>query len=178
MEINYTQLKSSFENDLLAFVDQITSTSKLFGLAIMIGEDIDQMDCIAVTLNEKERGELSPAYSSESQFIADEWPSWHYEAFKSTSEAFQKMLSNAPKPDPDSFEYTKDQLRFMNGIYDTYLSVMMSHRSTALSSIPFTMLYSSDCGRNFMARSVQKLNTGDILEGAQKIFACNGESNF
>jgi hypothetical protein len=27
MEINYTQLKSSFENDLLAFVDQITSTS-------------------------------------------------------------------------------------------------------------------------------------------------------
>jgi len=178
MESNYTEFKSAFESDLLSFVKQITSSNELFGLAIMIGEDIDQMDCVAVTLNEEERAKLDPSYSTESQYIADEWPSWHYEAFESTSKAFQKLLSNALKSDPDSSEYTSDQLQFMNGLYDTYLSVMMAHRSTELSCIPFTMLYSSDCGRNFMGKSVQKLDTGAILEGALKVYDCNGDTNF
>lgn len=178
MEIDFTEFKSAFESDLLSFVKQITSNNELFGLAIIIGEDIDQMDCIAATLNEEERAKLSPDYANESHYIADEWPSWHHEAFKSTSQAFQKLLSNAPEPDPDSFEYSSDQLQFMNGIYDTYLSVMTTHRLSELSCIPFTMLYSSDCGRNFMGKSVQKLNTGKILEEAIKVYDCNGDSNF
>jgi hypothetical protein len=178
MNINYTEFKSAFESDLLSLVKQLTSSQKLFGLAIMIGEDIDQMDCIAVTLSEEEREKLSPADSSELQYIADEWPSWHYEAFKSTSQTFKKLLSNAPESNPDSCEYTSDQIQFMDGLYDTYLSVMMDHRTTELSGIPFTMLYSSDCGRNFMGKSVQKLNAGEIVEGALKVYSYNGDSNF
>ena len=169
METNYSELKSAFESDLLSFVKQLNNNNDIFGLAIMIGEDIDQMDCIAVTLNQEERAKLSPEYSREAQYIADEWPTWHYEVFKSTSEAFQKLLLSAPKSDPDTYEYTSEQLQFMDGLYDAYLSVMMAHRSTELSGIPFTMLYSSDCGRNFMGKSVQKLNSGQVLEEAIKV---------
>jgi hypothetical protein len=170
MAYDYSQFADAFKselNDLAA--NLIPTPGSLWGFAVMLGEDIDMLDCIAVTISTEELNNLPDDYRDEAKYIPDEWPNFHNDTFNLTAKEYRTLFQACPAS--ENSQYTNEQIEFMTGVYDTYLAVMKDCRKLQpLASVPFVLMYTSDSARTFIARSVHALNDDAIRDEARDIY--------
>ena len=81
--------------------------SETCGYAIVLGEDIDQLQAIAVTNREEDMNALDdPSEADEFRFSPDEWQHWHHDAFESFNESLDEIYElfreRHPQDDDDN----------------------------------------------------------------------------
>lgn len=179
MSSDYSNFSRIFEKELVETYEHLCRVpGGLWGFAIMLGEDIDLLSCIAVTLSNEQIANPNRINSKDFLYLPDEWPDFHLKTFRGTRQVYEQLLQSISLETPDC-NYTNDQLVFMRGIYDTYLNILQKHRTnTMLASVPYLLMYTSDCSRAFIARSIHSLNSGPVLAGARRYFPAVGDAEF
>jgi hypothetical protein len=163
--LDYEAFQSVLKKDLHSTIEVIVNNSpNTFGLALLLGEDINMMSPFLVTISEDQIQDIDQRYRDEAQYIPDEWPNWHKGLLEDSEMAFKKVFEEFKSKYPIENEdctYTDDELSFMDEMYKIYIDTMTDLRKEDfLKKVPFTIIYTSDCDRPFMYDSVVALNSG------------------
>ena len=173
--LDYENFKCVLKKDLQKSIEDIVNNSPdTFGLAILLGEDINMLYPFLVSITERQIQDINARWRDEGQYIPDEWPNWHKGLLKDSEEEFKKIFGDFKRKFPhenDDCTYTEEELSFMSDMYKIYLQIMMDLREKDfLKEIPFVIIYTSDCDRPFMYESVIALNSGVHKQKAIEIY--------
>ena len=134
----------------------------------MIGEDIDQLQAIAVTNREADIASLDdPSFADEFRYSPDEWQHWHHDAFYEFNESLESVyeLFRERHPQTDDDSYTEEELAFIVNVCNMFLGAAIDcARSGSFGDINYRLIWISDCEFPVIDESIRQLNEPTVVQ--------------
>ena len=156
-------------------VEQIQTDSDVYGYALMLGEDIDQCNVIAVTNAESALADHKETEEeADYRYLVDEWQDWHHDAFSSFNaqldDVYEQFRDSCPE-DEDRESYSDEEVEYLKDIYELYFQAMKTVVGQgAFTSIWYRMIWISDSDRPIIQQAFYGLNSGKPIDEACQFF--------
>ena len=179
MKLNVTNelalLSTDFETALTSHLEKFCNDGNTYGYAILLGEDIDSCDAIAVTSLETDVANVAdPDFINDFRYLPDEWQHWHPNAFddfnRKLNDVYLLFRERCPK-DPENFTFSESEKVYLGNVYKMYLDTALNClQRGAFGDIWYRVIWISDSDYSIIADSFHQLNSGRVIEEAGEYF--------
>ncbi|TWU40286.1 hypothetical protein Q31b_36330 [Novipirellula aureliae] len=169
------ELCSVFRDALASHLSDLNANSQSCGHAILIGEDIHQLNAIAVTNTEDDITALDdPSFADQYRYMPDEWQHWHQKAFSGFNDALDAVYGLFRERHPereDDYSYSKEEQAYIIDVCCMYLGAAMDcAKEGEYGNISYRCIWISDCNYPIIAESIRRLNDPSVAKNALKLF--------
>lgn len=172
-EINL--LVSDFQAALTSHLEQFRNDGDTYGYAILLGEELEMCDAIAITSRESDVAKIEDAnFINDFRYLPDEWQHWHHDAFSDfnskLSDVYLLFREQCPV-DKNVFDYNEAEMGYLNDIHNMYLTAAQTCVERGLfGDVWYRVIWISDCDFSIISDSFHQLNSGRVIEEAGKYF--------
>ena len=162
------ELSTAFRDALSNHLQSFNDDSQTCGYAIVLGEDIDQLNAIAVTNHEEDVTSLDdPSFADEYRYSPDEWQHWHHDAFDSFNDSlnsiYELFRNRHPQRDDDS--YSDEEQAYLINVCNMYLGAAVDcARRGDFGGIGYRLIWISDCEYPVIPESIRQLNDPAVVK--------------
>ena len=168
-------LVGDFQAALTSHLEKRRHDGDTYGYAIMLGEDIEMCDAIAITSQESDVAKIEDeSFINDFRYLPDEWQHWHHDAFtefnSKLAEVYWLFRERCPE-DEDRCEYNSAEMGYLSDVYSMYLTAAQTCVNRGVfGDVWYRVIWISDCDRSIISDAFHQLNSGRAIKEAGKYF--------